>query len=60
MIKYEPSLPIVGGSGFGVKDRTKDAPQNVIGRVFLPIPGGITDTTGASWGEGEMSPFRLP
>jgi len=60
MLKYEPSLPGgVGGSGFGVRDRTKDAPQNVIGRVFLPIPSGITDTTGASWGEGEMSPVQI-
>ena len=59
MLKYEPSLPDgVGGSGFGVRDRTKNAPQNVIGRVFLPIPGGITDTTGASWGEGEMSALQ--
>ena len=60
MLLYEPSLPDgVGGSGFGVRDRTKNAPQNVIGRVFLPIPGGITDTTGASWGEGEMSPVQI-
>ena len=59
MLLYEPSLPGgVGGSGFGVKDRTKDLPQNVIGRVFLPIPSGITDTTGASWGEGEMSALQ--
>ena len=60
MLLYEPSLPGgVAGSGFGVRDRTKDAPQNVIGRVFLPIPSGITDTTGASWGEGEMSPVQI-
>ena len=59
MLLYEPSLPGgIGGSGFGVKDRTKDLPQNVIGRVFLPIPSGITDTTGASWGEGEMSALQ--
>ena len=57
MIKYEP--PGLDGSGFGVRDRQQSFLKQIIGRVFLPIPNGITDTTGASWGEGEMSPLQI-
>ena len=56
MIKYLPSG--LDSSGFGVGQRS-DQDKDIIGRVFLPIPGGITDTTGASWGEGEMSPVQI-
>ena len=61
MIKYVPSG--LDSSGFGVGQRkqklTSDEDKDIIGRVFLPIPSGITDTTGASWGEGEMSPVQI-
>ena len=61
MIKYVPSG--LDSSGFGVGQRkqklTGDEDKDIIGRVFLPIPSGITDTTGASWGEGEMSPVQI-
>ena len=58
MIKYQPSG--VDNAGFGSPERQQQfRPEDIIGRVFLPIPSGITDTTGASWGEGEMSPVQI-
>jgi hypothetical protein len=35
-------------------DRVKDP----IGTVFLPMPAGITDTKGASWGQGNLNTFN--
>ena len=57
MIKYQPSG--VDNAGFGSPERQQQfRPEDIIGRVFLPIPAGITDTTGASWGDGEMSAIQ--
>ena len=33
--------------------------DKTIGRVFLPIPSGISDTTGAGWGEDRMNAAQL-
>ena len=51
--------PGLDNSGFGSPPRQQSLGKHVIGRVFLPIPNGITDTTGASWGEGTMTPLQL-
>ena len=64
MIKYKPSGFAEGtfgsnprGSGRELNGEFKD--KEIIGRVFLPIPAGITDTTGATWGNGEMTPLQI-
>ena len=58
MIKYV--APGLDNSNFGSPPRQQEfRDEQIIGRVFLPIPNGITDTTGASWGEGTMTPFKL-
>ena len=52
MIKYV--APGLDNSNFGSPPRQQQfKEEQIIGRVFLPIPNGITDTTGASWGEGK-------
>ena len=59
MIKYV--APGLDNSNFGSPPRQqKFKEEQIIGRVFLPIPNGITDTTGASWGEGDYdSPVQI-
>ena len=67
MIAYKPTG--VENSDFGTSPRQqqfrsevegdKVKPGDIIGRVFLPIPAGITDTTGAAWGDGEMSAIQV-
>ena len=57
MIKYV--APGLDNSNFGSPPRQQEfRDEQIIGRVFLPIPNGITDTTGASWGEGTMTPLQ--
>ena len=56
MVKYQPSG--LDSDRFGAKGRPEEAEQEVIGRVFLPIPAGITDTTGATWGDGEITAIQ--
>ena len=57
MIKYV--APGLDNSNFGSPPRQQQfKEEQIIGRVFLPIPNGITDTTGASWGEGTMTPLQ--
>ena len=64
MIKYKPSG--FAEKTFGSNPRSSGRELNgefkdkeIIGRVFLPIPAGITDTTGATWGNGEMTPVQI-
>ena len=60
MIRYV--APGLDNSNFGSPPRQQQLTEgkggNIIGRVFLPIPNGITDTTGASWGEGTITPLQ--
>ena len=57
MIKYV--APGLDNSNFGSPPRQQQfRDEQIIGRVFLPIPNGITDTTGASWGEGTITPLQ--
>ena len=67
MIKYEPST-LNQRDGFGFSNTARDNVNKsdsgsiedlIIGRVFLPIPSGISDTTGAGWGTDEMSPVQI-
>lgn len=47
-----------GGAGaFGLKER--DSGRKAIATIFLPIPGGISDTNTAGWGDDRMNAFQL-
>jgi len=55
MLEYKPST--FNKSQFGFDRPTID--RTAIGSVYLPIPAGISDTTGAKWGEDEMGPGKI-
>lgn len=55
ILEYKPSS--FNQKQFGFDRPTID--RNKIGTVFLPIPAGISDTTGAKWGEDEMGPGKI-
>lgn len=38
--------------------RGNDRVQEPVGTVFFPMPAGITDTKGASWGQGNLNTFN--
>ena len=66
MIEYVPGTIGQGQLGSNVTARTNigaavaaGSDKKVIGRVFLPIPSGISDTTGAGWGEDRMDATNL-
>ena len=51
MMKYLPS-------GFGKGTVGARKPGKIIGRVVLPVPGGINDTSMADWSSGSMDPIQ--
>ena len=66
MIEYVPSTIGQGQLGFNSAERANVGgaisagnEEKVIGRVFLPIPNGISDTTGAGWGEDRMDAAKI-
>jgi len=55
MLKYAPKE--FDSESFAFKDRDSD--RESIGSVFLPIPGGIQDSTAVSWGGQTMTPLDM-
>jgi len=55
MLKYAPKE--FDSESFAFKDRDSDRAS--IGSVFLPIPGGIQDSTAVSWGGQTMTPLDM-
>lgn len=41
--------------GFGERNVAGSENRNIIGRVVLPIPGGISDTNAVTWGGADMN-----
>ena len=58
ILKYDPrSFNLASNenlSGFG--DRSAPSTRS-IGTIYLPIPGGISDTNSVDWGDDSMDPF---
>jgi hypothetical protein len=55
MLKYEPRKFQTGQDNLGgFAERTKNRTR--LGTVVLPIPSGISETNGASWGSDTMDP----
>lgn len=47
-----------GEGGFGLSERPTE--RNILGTIFLPISGGISDTNTAGWGDSQpMNAFEL-
>jgi len=57
MLKYKPSTFAKETLGFQRPDVNKDREE--LGRVFLPIPAGISDTTNCIWGGDEMTAGQI-
>ena len=58
MVKYSPSTFSSASGQFGWNRASDRKNREVIGNVYLPIPSGITETTGAKWGEDEAGPGK--
>ena len=57
MMKYEPKKLQSGEGQLGFSDRS--GMRNSIGRVILPVPGGIQDSNQVSWSSGSMNAMQI-
>jgi hypothetical protein len=54
-----------GGKGFGFSDRDRVGPngessgRTILGSVSLPVPGGLKDENGATWGPDKMDESKI-
>jgi hypothetical protein len=59
MVKYSPRKFKSGeGTINPIQERRRITDELIIGSVFLPIPGGISDTNAVSWGSDSMDPIQ--
>jgi len=65
ILEYKPR-GLTTGKGFGGEGgegafalESRDSGRKGIATIFLPIPGGISDTNTASWGDNSMNAFQL-
>ena len=59
MVKYSPRKFKSGeGTINPIQERRKITDELIIGRVYLPIPGGISDTNAVTWGSDDMNPIQ--
>lgn len=56
MLRYEPKkLDKESNQNLGGFKERQSWDQRIIGKVFLPIPGGISDTNAVTWGSDNMT-----
>ena len=59
MLRYEPrNINTSANQGLGSLGERSNYTSRIIGKVFLPIPGGISDTNAVTWGGDEMTPLE--
>jgi hypothetical protein len=59
MLRYEPrNINTSANQGLGSFGERSNYTSRIIGKVFLPIPGGISDTNAVTWGGDEMTPLE--
>ena len=58
MMEYVPKKMVDSAGGFGGNDRGTSESRS-IGKVCLPIPGGINDSNNADWKSGEMNAGQM-
>jgi len=59
MVKYSPRKFKSGeGTINPIQERRGITDQLIIGSVYLPIPGGISDTNSVTWGSDTMDPIQ--
>jgi hypothetical protein len=56
MLEYKPkTLDKTGNAGLGGINARESWQNRIIGNVYLPIPGGISDTNSVSWGSDTLT-----
>lgn len=59
MLRYVPKkLDKESNQNLGGFKERQSWEQRIIGKVFLPIPGGISDTNSVTWGSDNMTPLE--
>ena len=58
MMEYVPKKMVDSAGGFGGNARGMSESRS-IGKVCLPIPGGINDSNNANWASGEMNAGQM-
>lgn len=59
MLRYVPKkLDKESNQNLGGFKERQSWDQRIIGKVFLPIPGGISDTNSVTWGSDNMTPLE--
>lgn len=59
MLRYVPKkLDKESNQNLGGFKERQSWDQRIIGKVFLPIPGGISDTNSVTWGSDTMTPLE--
>ena len=56
VLKYKPRKI---ENTFNVKSRADSGSRQILGSVFLPVPGGVADANTVSWGPDNMDPASL-
>jgi hypothetical protein len=61
MLKYKPKAAQTQGNNlnpFGGERRSSSSSADIIGTVVLPIPSGISDSNGVTWGSDTLNPIQ--
>lgn len=58
MIKYSPKPFKTGGDLNPIEERRKITNESIIGSVYLPIPGGISDSNAVNWAGNDLNALQ--
>jgi hypothetical protein len=59
MLEYVPKkIDKAANEGLGGFEKRKPWNERIIGNVYLPIPGGISDTNSVTWGGDTLTPLQ--
>lgn len=59
MLEYVPKkIDKAANEGLGGFEQRKPWNERIIGNVYLPIPGGISDTNSVTWGSDSITPLE--
>jgi hypothetical protein len=59
MLEYVPKkIDKAANEGLGGFEQRKSWNERIIGNVYLPIPGGISDTNSVTWGGDTITPLQ--
>lgn len=67
MVKYEPRGLNFQDGGLGIAprgnyesiQRGREGGRDILSNIYLPIPGGISDSNGVGWGDDKLDPAKV-